>query len=129
LSAECALERGPRVYWRRIGSQPVRGIYRSRTLPNLWVLDKVNGRKADAINAGINLASAPWVCVIDGESVIERDAMSALMSAILPQSPETIAAGGTVRIVNGSAVSQGAVTATGLPPTFLRAAQVAGCLP
>ena len=124
LAAEFRLERAPRVYWQRIRSKPVRGIYRSRTHPSLWVLDKVNGRKADAINAGINLASAPWVCVIDGDSVIERDAMSALMSAVLPRSAETVAAGGTVRIANGCVVSQGAVTSTGLPRTFLGAAQV-----
>jgi cellulose synthase/poly-beta-1,6-N-acetylglucosamine synthase-like glycosyltransferase len=124
LAAEFGLERAPRVYWQRIRSKPVRGIYRSRSHPSLWVLDKVNGRKADATNAGINLASAPWVCVIDGDSVIERDAMSALMSAVLPRSAETVAAGGTVRIANGCVVSQGAVISTGLPRTFLGAAQV-----
>jgi cellulose synthase/poly-beta-1,6-N-acetylglucosamine synthase-like glycosyltransferase len=124
LIAEFGLQLTPRVYWQRIRSKPVRGIYWSESHPGLWVLDKANGRKADAINAGINLASAPWVCVIDGDSVIERDAISALMSAILPHSAETVAAGGTVRIANGCVVSDGAVTATGLPRTFLGAAQV-----
>ena len=41
------LERAPRVYWQRIRSKPILGIYRSRTHPGLWVLDKANGRKAD----------------------------------------------------------------------------------
>jgi cellulose synthase/poly-beta-1,6-N-acetylglucosamine synthase-like glycosyltransferase len=124
LVAEFGLHLTPRVYWQRIRSQPVRGIYWSPAHPGLWVLDKANGRKADAINAGINLASAPYVCVVDGDSVIEGDAMAALMSAILPHSAETVAAGGTVRIANGCAVSRAGATTVGLPKTFLGAAQV-----
>ena len=62
--------------------------------------------------------------MIDGDSVIERDAMSALMSAVLPRSTDTVAAGGTVRIVNGCVVSNGAVMVTGLPRSFIGTAQV-----
>ena len=94
LIAEFGLRRTPRVYWQRIKSKPVRGIYWSPAYPGLWVLDKVNGRKADAVNAGINLASAPYVCVVDGDSVLERDAMAAIMHAVLPQAAETVAAFG-----------------------------------
>ena len=79
LIAEFGLRLTPRVYWQRIRSKPVRGIYWSPAYPGLWVLDKVNGRKADAVNAGINLASAPYVCVMDGDSVLEVDAMAAIM--------------------------------------------------
>ncbi len=124
LMAEFKLERTPRVYWQRIKSKPVRGIYWGPSHPNLWVVDKENGRKADAANAGINLASAPYVCVIDGDSVVEREAMAAMMHAIVPHSAETVAAGGTIRIVNGCAVSGGVVTSVGTPRTFLGASQV-----
>jgi cellulose synthase/poly-beta-1,6-N-acetylglucosamine synthase-like glycosyltransferase len=124
LIEEFRLERTPRVYWQRIKSKPVRGIYWGPSHPNLWVVDKENGRKADAANAGINLASAPYVCVIDGDSVVEREAMTAMMHAIVPQSAETVAAGGTIRIVNGCAVSGGVVTSVGTPRTFLGASQV-----
>ncbi len=124
LIAEFGLRLTPRVYWQRIRSKPVRGIYWHPAHPGLWVLDKANGRKADAVNAGINLASAPYVCVIDGDSVIERDAMAALMNVVLPHSAETIAAGGTVRIANGCRVSSAGVGSIGLPRTFLGASQV-----
>ena len=43
------------------------GTYRSRRFPNLLVVDKENGRKADAVNAGIGFARTPLVCVIDAE--------------------------------------------------------------
>jgi cellulose synthase/poly-beta-1,6-N-acetylglucosamine synthase-like glycosyltransferase len=124
LIAAFGLRLTPRVYWQRIKSKPVRGIYWNPAHPGLWVLDKANGRKADAINAGINLASAPYVCVIDGDSVLERDAMAAVMNAILPHSTETVAAGGTVRIVNGCALEGDRVATVGLPRSFLGASQV-----
>jgi len=125
LIAEFGLRRTPRVYWQRIKSKPVRGIYWSPASPGLWVLDKVNGRKADAVNAGINLASAPYVCVVDGDSVLEGDAMAAIMHAVLPHAAETVAAGGTVRIANGCEIGgRAGVTRVGMPRTWLGAGQV-----
>jgi cellulose synthase/poly-beta-1,6-N-acetylglucosamine synthase-like glycosyltransferase len=124
LIAAFGLRPTPRVYWQRIKSKPVRGIYWSPAHPGLWVLDKANGRKADAVNAGINLASAPYVCVIDGDSVLERDAMAAVMNAILPHSTETVAAGGTVRIVNGCELEGDRIATVGLPRSFIGASQV-----
>ncbi|HEU5041238.1 MAG TPA: glycosyltransferase [Gemmatimonadales bacterium] len=124
LIAEFGLQRTPRVYWQRIRSQPVRAIYWSPTWPGLWVLDKVNGRKADAANAGINLASAPYVCVVDGDSVLERDAMPAIMHAILPRAAETVAAGGTIRIANGCEVAGSGVSRVRTPHGFLATTQV-----
>jgi cellulose synthase/poly-beta-1,6-N-acetylglucosamine synthase-like glycosyltransferase len=88
------------------------------------VLDKVNGRKADAINAGTNLASAPYVSVIDGDSVIEEGAVLAVMHAILPHSADTVAAGGTVRIVNGSRIEGTRAVQVGVPRSFLARAQI-----
>ena len=43
----------------RIPTKPVKAVYVSRSHRNLWVLDKENGGKADALNAGINAASPP----------------------------------------------------------------------
>jgi cellulose synthase/poly-beta-1,6-N-acetylglucosamine synthase-like glycosyltransferase len=124
LVADFGLRLTPRVYWQRIKSKPVRGIYWNPGYPGLWVLDKANGRKADAINAGINLASAPYISVIDGDSVIEGDAMAAIMDAMLPHAAETVAAGGTVRIANGCSITKARVERVEPPKTFLGAAQV-----
>ena len=124
LIAEFGLRRTPRVYWQRIRSRPVRAIWWSPAHPGLWVLDKVNGRKADAVNAGINLASAPYVCVVDGDSLLERDAMPAIMNAVLPRPAETVAAGGTIRIANGCEVGRAGVTRVRAPAGFLARSQV-----
>jgi cellulose synthase/poly-beta-1,6-N-acetylglucosamine synthase-like glycosyltransferase len=124
LIAEFGLIRAPRVYWQQLTCQPVRGIYWSPTIPCLWVLDKANGRKADAINAGINLASSPYVSVIDGDTVIEDGAVLALMHAILPRAAETIAAGGTVRIGNGCRLEGTRAVNVGVPKGLVARAQV-----
>ena len=56
-------------------SAEVRAILRSGTHPNLIVVDKENGGKADAMNAGFNTARYRFVCGIDADMVIERDAL------------------------------------------------------
>jgi cellulose synthase/poly-beta-1,6-N-acetylglucosamine synthase-like glycosyltransferase len=123
LIDEFGLQRAPRVYWQRIKCKPVRGTYWNPACPQLWVLDKTNGRKADAINAGINLASGPYVSVIDADTVLEGNAVLAMMSAILPHPGETVAAGGTVRIANGCQLGDGSVVRVGLPRSALATAQ------
>jgi cellulose synthase/poly-beta-1,6-N-acetylglucosamine synthase-like glycosyltransferase len=59
-----------------IPCRPIRGVYRSAEYPSLVVVDKENGGKADALNAGINVANFPLVCAIDADSVLESNALS-----------------------------------------------------
>ena len=56
-------------------SAEVRSVLRSATQPNLVVVDKENGGKADAMNAGFNVARYRFICGIDADMVIERDAL------------------------------------------------------
>ena len=53
------LMRAPGSYQQPIDTQPVNALYRSLDHPELVVIDKANGGKADAINAGINAARHP----------------------------------------------------------------------
>ncbi len=64
------------VFVRRVfGTAEVQGIYRSADHRNLVVVDKANGGKADALNAGLNVARFRYVCGVDADTVFERDAL------------------------------------------------------
>lgn len=121
--SEFDLLRAPEGSAQPLPSKPVRGIYRSPAFPELTVLDKENGGKADAINAGINAARYPLVCVIDADSLLEEHALT---RAALPfiEDPATIAAGGIIRIANGCTVERGRVVEVGLPTKALPLFQV-----
>ncbi len=115
---EFELVRAPVSYAQPIHTQPVRGIYLSLAHPDLVMIDKENGGKADAINAGVNAARYPLVCVIDADSLLEEHSLT---RAALPfiEDPDTIAAGGIVRIANGCRVERGRVTEVRLPGSRL----------
>ena len=69
------LEHRHMFHRRPFRSQPVHAVYGSRTHRNLVVVDKDNGGKADALNAGLNLARFRYTCVVDGDTIYRRDAL------------------------------------------------------
>jgi cellulose synthase/poly-beta-1,6-N-acetylglucosamine synthase-like glycosyltransferase len=96
------------IYQRVVSHQPIVQIYRSPIEPALIVIDKVNGGKADALNAGLNVASGELVCAIDADTLIERDALMWMVGPFIERD-DVVAAGGTIRIANGCVVRNGAV--------------------
>lgn len=56
-------------------STEVRSMYRSSRHPNLVVVDKENGGKADTLNAGLNVARYRYVCGVDADTWFERSAL------------------------------------------------------
>jgi cellulose synthase/poly-beta-1,6-N-acetylglucosamine synthase-like glycosyltransferase len=123
LLREFGMERFPEVYRDRIPTSPVRGLYRSRLHPNLRVIDKENGRKADAVNAGINAARYPIFLSMDGDSILQRDSLLRVVQPFL-EDPRVVACGGTVRVANGCSASGGLLTEMGLPRSPLALFQI-----
>ena len=107
---------------RRIETQPIRGLYRSRRTPALVVVDKENGGKADALNAGLLVASGELACAIDADTLVEPDALQRMIRPFLLED-SVVAAGGTLRVVNGCEVSAGRVTRQRAPRRFLPGVQ------
>jgi cellulose synthase/poly-beta-1,6-N-acetylglucosamine synthase-like glycosyltransferase len=125
LRREFALAETDIVYVPEIPTRPVRRIYMSGADRRILVLDKEScGRKADALNAGLNVASSPYVCAIDADAVLERDALLRVMAPALNDPGRVIASGGIVRAANGSAIEQGEVRQVRLPRAPLEALQV-----
>lgn len=124
LRSRFHLRASPRAPSGEIQTARVRGIYRSTSHPNLLVLDKENAHsKADALNAGINYTRNPLVCVIDADSVLEPDSLVKLVRPFL-DSADTIAAGGVIRILNGSEVIKGRVGQVQFPSNHLARFQI-----
>ncbi|MCQ5365684.1 glycosyltransferase [Anoxybacillus salavatliensis] len=103
-----------RVIREQLKTKRVRAVYRSRKFSHLFVIDKENGGKADALNAGINFSTYPYVCSMDGDSVIERRAFLKVMKPIVDSDEDVIASGGSVRIANGCDIEKGEVVRIGL---------------
>ena len=123
LETEFALVVSKKPVCLRVPHEPIRGVYRSPEYPNLFVVDKENGGKADAINAGINVSSYPIFCSIDADSLLEPDAILK-SSKLFLEDDELIATGGIVRVLNGCEVRNGSVTDIKLPRAPLEALQV-----
>lgn len=102
---------------------PVRAVYRSRNHPRITVVNKANGGKADALNAGLNYASQPLFCAVDADSILQRDSLLRVVQPFLDDE-RTVAAGGTVRVANGSEVRGGFLVSSGLPGSLLARLQV-----
>jgi peptidoglycan-N-acetylglucosamine deacetylase len=108
------LERKHPFFKERIKTRPLRGVYINKLIPNLIVIDKVNGGKADALNLGINAAKNDYICGIDADSLLEEDALLKLTSITLDSTVEHIALGGNIVPVNGCVVDKGKIDHQGL---------------
>ncbi|MDP8943434.1 MAG: glycosyltransferase family 2 protein [Actinomycetota bacterium] len=102
----------------------VRGTYVSVRHPGLVVIDKENGGKADALNAGVRAARHPYVCAVDADAMLEPDALLHVAKPLLDDPELVVATGGIVRIANGCRVEHGRVTEVGLPRSRLATLQV-----
>ncbi|UZK69770.1 glycosyltransferase family 2 protein [Sphingomonas sp. S1-29] len=94
-------------------------MFQSRSNPRLFVIDKENGRKADAINCGLSYAQTPLVCVIDADSMIEPDGLLRAAEPFMTDDGALIAVGGAIRIANGCQVESGQVLTVGVPRRWI----------
>jgi len=92
----------------------IKGIYGAFKIPHLVLIDKENGGKADALNAGVNLSRYPLFCGIDADCIIEKNALLRIVKPFLKYE-HTIAVGGIVRIANGCNIKGGKLLEAKLP--------------
>jgi cellulose synthase/poly-beta-1,6-N-acetylglucosamine synthase-like glycosyltransferase len=109
------LRRSARSFEHTLRCKSIRGVYESPSYPNLVVVDKANGGKADALNAGLNLSLYPIFCAIDADSILEPDALLRLVRPFVDAPGVTIAAGGVVRVANGCDIHGGRIHTVRLP--------------
>jgi cellulose synthase/poly-beta-1,6-N-acetylglucosamine synthase-like glycosyltransferase len=118
------LKKSKRIFRKAIETKPIKGIYISPSNPKIVVVDKVNGKKADAMNAGLNASRYPLFCGIDSDSILEKDSLLKMARPFLERPEKTVGAGGIVRLSNGCMVKSGQVTKVGLPRNSLARFQI-----
>ena len=121
------LEKVPYAFDYKIQCQEIRGIYKSnvKAYSNLTVIDKFNGGKADALNAGINVAKGDYFISIDVDSIIDPHALKKLIKPFFEETDRrVIAAGGVIQIANSCVIENGQLVEINVPDKFLPRCQV-----
>jgi cellulose synthase/poly-beta-1,6-N-acetylglucosamine synthase-like glycosyltransferase len=118
-----ALVEQPRIYRRVLLTQPILRSFRSLRHPNLIVVEKIRGGRADALNAALNHARYPLIAAVDADSVLDGEAILRA-SRLFLEDDRVVAVGGTVRPVNGADVEQGKVTTLRMPRKWIERFQI-----
>jgi len=107
-----------------VPTEAIHDVYRSTTYEELLVVDKANGGKSDALNAGIWLTEMRLFCAVDSDTVIDRDALLSLVRPFLEAPTTAVASGGVIRVANECTIEDGIVKDVSLPKTGLPGLQV-----
>jgi poly-beta-1,6-N-acetyl-D-glucosamine synthase len=81
----------------KLSYKEIKMFYQSEIYPNIYVIDKVNGGKADSLNAGIEYASHDIVITLDADSILTDQSLPLINQVFEDKS--VIAAGGMVHIL------------------------------
>lgn len=84
---------------------PTKATYRSADFPNLRVIDKDNGGKGDALNAGINLARYPLLFTCDSDTVYAMDGLERMVQPFL-YDMTTVACGANIGVLNETQLTE-----------------------
>jgi biofilm PGA synthesis N-glycosyltransferase PgaC len=98
------------IYIKHYKDGRLRGVLKSELYPNVTVIDKDRGnKKAGAVNAGLNMARHEYVCVMDADTVLERDALLKVMAQVEKEPDKVIGVGSYFGLVNGFKIKNGAI--------------------
>jgi cellulose synthase/poly-beta-1,6-N-acetylglucosamine synthase-like glycosyltransferase len=102
-------------------TRKIMAVYKSRNraFARLVVIDKLNGGKADALNAGLNYSKSKLVASMDADSIIAPDALLKMVRPFLRNKERVIATGAVVRIANSCKVEDGSLVKVQLPSNLL----------
>lgn len=114
-------------YDMQVPTKNVRGIYKSRNKAynHLTVVDKENGGKADALNAGVNVSKSDLFLAMDVDCIVEPDALLRMVKPFIEESEvECIASGSVIRVANSCEIEDGIITKVHFPKNIWAKFQV-----
>ncbi|WP_096190074.1 gamma-glutamyltransferase [Evansella halocellulosilytica] len=91
------LERSNRSPHKKLIHKKVKNVYQSQLYPRIYVIDKWNGGKADALNAGIEYANEDLVITLDADTILTDQALPKVNETF--EDEDVVAAGGMVHIL------------------------------
>ncbi|MDD3437031.1 MAG: glycosyltransferase [Candidatus Gastranaerophilales bacterium] len=112
----------PFSYIEKVYCKPVKKIYKSKNplYDNLTVVDKVNGgTKADAMNAGVNVAKYDYFINTDVDCILASDTLKKVILPVLDSKTRVIAVGATMRMSNGCYVENGIISRAKPPQSYV----------
>ncbi len=107
-----------------IKTQEVKAIYRTHSPIRITVIDKENGGRADALNAGINAARYPFALCTDADVILDANCLIRSMRHVVEDRDRTISVGGNIRPLNGSRVELGHLVEATVPKKMIPRMQV-----
>ena len=107
-----------------IPTAEVRGVYRGHGSVDITVIDKANGGRADALNAGINAARYPYALCTDADVILDANCLVGAMKRVVEDRQRTIVVGGNIRPLNGSRVELGHLIKAEVPKQLVPRMQV-----
>ncbi len=102
-----------------IATAPIKAIYRGHSPVDITVVQKENGGRADALNAGVNAARYPYVLCTDADVILDADCLLASMRKVVEDRVRTVAVGGNIRPLNGSRVELGHLVEASVPKSMI----------
>lgn len=125
LVAAFGLRPVDRIVPRGRPARMVRSVLTSDLHRGLLVIDaEPSGTRAGAMNVGLAMASGELLCAVDADTIIAPDAIARLVQPFL-EDDRVVAAGGTIRAVNGCRVVRGRVVSDHPPRGLLARVQEA----
>lgn len=99
LKEELQLKYVNKINLNQLMHSEIIGCYQSGFDPRIYVLDKLNGGKADSLNAGINFSASDIIVTLDADSTLDSDSLIWINQAY--DDKKIIAAGGMVQVAQG----------------------------
>ncbi|HMS33977.1 MAG TPA: glycosyltransferase [Ignavibacteria bacterium] len=102
---------------KNINTADVRSVYNCDN-GKIILIDKVNGGKADSINAGINYSTGDFICTVDADSILDE---GSLKKVILPMliDRRVFVTGGQIAISNDTVIENNKIVNFKMPHNIL----------
>lgn len=110
----------------QVPCKEILGVYKSsnKAFKKLVVVDKENGGKSDALNAGINVAENELITCIDVDCIVEQGAILKMVKPFMEEDKNVIATGGVIRIANSCVIEDGRLIDIKVPEKIIPRFQV-----